>query len=59
MYLAQDGVAVVESCEHGNKLLGTKKRQGISWLAERLLASQGLCSVELVQSVSQSVKCYR
>jgi hypothetical protein len=37
--------------------LRVHKMQGISWLVEKLLASQeGLCSMELVsQSVSQSV----
>jgi hypothetical protein len=40
---------VAESCEHGNEPSGSIKRQGISWLAELLLASQvGLCSIEFV-----------
>jgi hypothetical protein len=40
---------VAGSCEHGNQPSGSIKRRGISWLAERLSASQeGLCSIELV-----------
>jgi len=33
---------VTGSCEHGNEPLGSIKRRGTSWLAERLLASKGL-----------------
>jgi hypothetical protein len=37
---------VVVSCEHGNEPLGSIKSNGISQLAEQLLASQeGLCSI--------------
>jgi hypothetical protein len=39
---------VAGGCEHGNEPSGFPKGWGISWLAERMLASQqGFCSMEL------------
>lgn len=40
---------VVGSCDHGDWTLGSHKRGGISWWAERLSSFQGLlCSTELM-----------
>jgi hypothetical protein len=50
MHLAQDR-------DHGNEPWGSTKGQGISWLAEYLLASQeGLCAMELVKWLIMYVK---
>jgi hypothetical protein len=39
---------VVGSCEHGNETSASRKGRGISWIAEWLLPSQGLCCIGIV-----------
>jgi hypothetical protein len=49
---------VAVSCEHGYKPTGSKKRQGISLLAEGLSASQeGLYFMELVACIQDILSC--
>jgi len=50
---------VAVSCEHGYKPTGSKKRQGISLLAEGLSASQeGLYFMELVACIQDILSCW-
>jgi hypothetical protein len=37
---------VPDSCDNGNEISGYIKRKEISWLAEKLLVSQGTCSMD-------------
>lgn len=41
-------IPVAGSCEHGNKPLASIKFGGISCISDEFLASQGLCSIQLI-----------
>jgi hypothetical protein len=60
IHVAQEKDPVADSCVHGNESLGYMKGRAFAWPSERLLASEGLFSLDLVmhRDVAQKkMKC--